>query len=244
MIERTTRAARSALAAALLLAATATAAQNHPARPIRLLVPSTPGGSVDTLSRAVGARLSERWCQQVVVDNRVGAGGVIAAETTAKGIPDGYTLLMCTVSACATNVSLHKTLPYDPIKDFAPVSLVAAQNLMLLIHPSVTAQSVKELIALAKANPGRYSFGSAGNGTGSHLSGELFKLLAGVDILHVPYKGVAPALLDMVAGQVSMSFPSILSGTPQWNPARRGRSLCRKKARTRWAARPGSSARI
>ena len=215
----TTFGARSSfrlVAAVLLLMPILAGAQNYPTRPIRLLVPSTPGGSVDTLARGVGARLSERWGQQVVVDNRAGAGGVIAAETTAKAVPDGYTLLMCTVSACATNVSLHKNLPYDPLKNFAPVSLVATQNLMLLVYPSVPAQSVKELVAAAKVNPGKYSFGSAGSGTGSHLSGELFKLLAGVDILHVPYKGVAPALLDMVAGQVSMSFPSILSGTPQW----------------------------
>ena len=196
------------------------AAQSYPARPVRLLVPSTPGGSVDTLARTIGTRLAEKWGQQVVVDNRAGAGGVIAAETTAKAVPDGYTLLMCTISSCATNVSLHKSLPYDPVKDFAPVTLVATQNLMLLIHPSVGANSVKELIALAKANPGKYSFASAGNGTGSHLSGELFKLLAGIDILHVPYKGVAPALLDVVAGQVSMNIPSILTAMPHWKSGR------------------------
>jgi tripartite-type tricarboxylate transporter receptor subunit TctC len=206
----------SCLLLAAILMSSPAAAQSYPSRPIRLLVPSTPGGSVDTLARAVGSRLSERLGQQVVIDNRAGAGGVIAGETTAKAFPDGYTLLICTVSACATNVSLHKSLPYDPLRDFAPVTLVATQNLMLLVHPSVPASTVKELIAAAKAGPGKYSFGSAGSGTGSHLSGELFKLLAGVDILHVPYKGVAPALLDMVSGQVSMSFPSILSGTPQW----------------------------
>src|SRR5690349_21575294 len=130
-----------------LVAPSAMAAESYPVRPIRLLVPSTPGGSVDTLARAIAARLSERWSQQVVVDNRAGAGGVIAAETTAKAIPDGYTLLMCTVSACATNVSMHRSLPYDPVKDFAPVTLVATQNLMLLVHPSVPARSVKELVA-------------------------------------------------------------------------------------------------
>ena len=206
----------AALAAVLTIAPCGAAqTQAYPARPVRLLVPSTPGGSVDTLSRAIGTRLSEKWNQQVVVDNRPGAGGVIAAETTAKAVPDGYTLLMCTVSSCATNVSLHKSLPYDPIRDFAPVTLVATQNLMLVVNPSIRASSVKELIALAKASPGKYSFASAGNGTGSHLSGELFKLLAGIDIFHVPYKGVAPGLLDTVTGQVSMNFPSIISGTPQ-----------------------------
>jgi tripartite-type tricarboxylate transporter receptor subunit TctC len=199
-----------------LLACTIVHAQTYPSRPVRLLVPSTPGGSVDTLARTIGAKLSEKWGQQVVVDNRAGAGGVIAGETNAKAVPDGYTLLMCTISACATNVSLHRNLPYDPVRDFAPVTLVATQNLMLLVHPSVPASSVKELIAVAKANPGKYAFASAGNGTGSHLSGELLKLLAGIDLLHVPYKGVAPALVDTVAGQVSMNIPSILSAMPQW----------------------------
>ena len=203
------------LGAALAILATASYAQTYPARPVRLLVPSTPGGSVDTLSRTIAARLSERWGQQVVVDNRAGAGGVIAAETTAKAPPDGYTLLMCTIASCATNVSLHRNLPYDPVRDFAPVTLVATQNLMLLIHPSVPAQSVKELVALAKAHPGKYSFASAGNGTGGHLSGELFRLLAGIDLLHIPYKGVAPALVDVVSGQVTMTFASILSALPQ-----------------------------
>ncbi|HEX2825255.1 MAG TPA: tripartite tricarboxylate transporter substrate binding protein [Burkholderiales bacterium] len=207
---------RGAVALALAAALPAIAAQtNYPTRPVRLLVPSTPGGSVDTLSRTIGSRLSEKWGQQVVVDNRPGAGGVIAAETTAKAVPDGYTFLMCTVSSCATNVSLHKNLPYDPIRDFAPVTLVATQNLMLVVNPSIPANSVKELVALAKANPGKYSFASAGNGTGSHLSGELFKLLAGINIFHVPYKGVAPGLLDTVTGQISMNFPSIISGVPQ-----------------------------
>ena len=200
----------------ICVAITAVHAQNYPVRPVRLLVPSTPGGSVDTLARSIGTRLSDKWGQQVVIDNRSGAGGVIAAETTAKAIPDGYTLLMCTVSSCATNVSLHKSLPYDPVRDFAPVSLVATQNLMLVVHPSVPASSVKDLVAAAKASPGKFSFASAGSGTGSHLSGELLKVLAGIDLLHVPYKGIAPGLLDVIGGQVSMAFPSIISGTPQW----------------------------
>ena len=197
------------------LPCSAAQSQNYPTRPVRLLVPSTPGGSVDTLSRAVATRLSEKWSQQMVVDNRPGAGGVIAAELTAKAPPDGYTLIMCTVASCATNVSLHRSLPYDPLKDFEPVTLVATQNLMLLVNPAIPAGSVKDLVALAKASPGKYSFASAGNGTGGHLSGELFKLLAGIDLLHVPYKGVAPALIDVVSGQVSMTFSSILTSLPQ-----------------------------
>jgi len=199
---------------ALALAADA-AAQGYPARPIRLMVPSTPGGSVDTLARTIGPKLSEKWNQQVVVDNRSGAGGAIAGELTAKAAPDGYTLLMGTVASLATNVSLQKKLPYDPVKDFAPITLVATQNLMLLVHPSVPAKSVQELTALAKKQPGALSFASAGNGTGGHLSGELYRMLAGIDMLHVPYKGVAPAIIDVVSGQVTMTFASIISSMPQ-----------------------------
>lgn len=216
MIQRTLRSTLSiGIAAAALTAAATAHAQSHPVRPVRLVVPSTPGGSVDTLSRTLAIQLSEKWGQQVVVDNRPGAGGVIAADLTAKAPADGYTLIMCTVSSCATNVSLHKNLPYHPLKQFEPVTLVATQNLMLLVHPSIPAGSVKDLIALAKPSPGKYSFASAGNGTGGHLSGELFKMLAGIDLLHIPYRGVAPALLDVVSGQVSMTFASILSSLPQ-----------------------------
>jgi tripartite-type tricarboxylate transporter receptor subunit TctC len=202
--------------AAVVAAATGTAAaQAYPAKPIRFIVPSTPGGSVDTLARTVGPRLSEKWGQQVIVDNRSGAGGAIAGELVAKSPPDGYTLLIGTVASLATSVSLQKKLPYDPLKDFAPVTLLATQNLMLLVHPSLPVKSVKELTALAKKKPGSLSFSSAGNGTGGHLSGELYKMLAGVDLLHVPYKGVAPAMIDVVSGQVTMTFASILSGSQQ-----------------------------
>jgi tripartite-type tricarboxylate transporter receptor subunit TctC len=169
---------------------------------------------VDTLARTIGPKLSERWGHQVVVDNRSGAGGTIAAEFTAKSPPDGYTVMLGTVASLATNVSLQKKLPYDPLKDFAPVTLVATQNLALSVHPSVPARNVRELVKLAKSRPGQLTFASAGNGTGSHLSGELFKQLGGVDILHIPYKGVAPALVDVISGQVSMSFPSILTSLP------------------------------
>lgn len=202
------------IAAALATAGTATA-QNYPSRPIRIVVVSTPGGSVDTMARTVGPKLAEKWGQQVIVDNRPGAGGAIAAELVAKAPPDGYTLIMGTVASFATNVSLRKKLPYDPVKDFAPITLVATQNLMLLVHPSVPTKTVKELVALAKKRPGTLSFASAGNGTGGHLSGELFKMLAGIDMLHIPYKGVAPAIIDVVSGQVTMTFASILSSLPQ-----------------------------
>ena len=190
------------------------AAQQYPNRPIRLIVPSTPGGSVDTLARTIGPKLTERWGQQIIVDNRAGAGGAIAGELVAKSPPDGYLLLLGTIASLATNASLQKKLPYDPVRDFAPVTLVATQNLMLVVHPSVPARTVRELVRFAKSQPGKLSFASAGNGTGSHLSGELFKQLAGVDILHIPYKGVAPAMMDVISGQVAINFPSILSALP------------------------------
>ncbi len=208
------RVAQAALMVVMFGIAGNALAQNYPNRPIRIVVVSTPGGSVDTMARVVGPKLAERWGQQVIVDNRPGAGGAIAAELVARSPADGYTLIMGTVASLATNVSLRKSLPYDPVRDFAPITLVATQNLMLLIHPSIPAKSVKELVALAKRQPGQLSFASAGNGTGGHLSGELFKLLAGIDMLHVPYKGVAPALIDVISGQVSMTFASILSGHP------------------------------
>ena len=205
----------SIFAVVVTAATCAASAQGYPAKPIRLIVPSTPGGSVDTLARTVGPRLAEKWGQQVIVDNRSGAGGAIAGELVAKSPPDGYTLLVGTVASLATNVSLQKKLPYDPAKDFAPVTLLATQNLMLLVHPSLPVKSVKDLTALAKKQPGSLSFSSAGNGTGGHLSGELYKMLAGVNLLHVPYKGVAPAMIDVVSGQVTMTFASILSGAQQ-----------------------------
>ena len=195
------------------LAAGATA-QPYPNRAVRVIVPTTPGGSVDTIARTLAPRLAERWGQQIVVDNRPGAGGAIGGDLAAKSPPDGYTLLLGTIAPLATNVSLQKRLPYDPLKDFAPVSLVATQNLMLVVHPSVPARTVKELVRFARARPGTLSFASAGNGTGSHLSGELFKQMAGIDILHVPYKGVQPAMVDLISGQVAMDFPSILSALP------------------------------
>ena len=214
------RISRHALFAVLLVAGTAAPAQNYPTHPIRLLVPSTPGGSVDTFARMIGSHLSERWGQQVVIENRPGAGGTIAAELTAKAAPDGYTLIAGTVAAMATNVSIYRALPYHPLKDFAPVTLIARQALMLLVHPTLPARSVRDLIALAKSRPGQLSFASAGNGSGGHLSAELFKLTAGIELQHVPYKGVAPAIVDVISGQVEMTFSSILSALPHVKSAR------------------------
>ena len=167
------------------------------------------------LARTIGPRLNERWGQQVVIDNRSGAGGVIAAELTAKAPPDGYTLIMATIASMATNVSLSRNLPYDPVRDFAPITLVASQQLVLLANPGFAAKSVSELIQLAKAKPGQIAFATAGNGTGGHLTGELLKLLAGIDLLHVPYKGSAPALVDVISGQVPLTFISVITGLPQ-----------------------------
>jgi tripartite-type tricarboxylate transporter receptor subunit TctC len=198
----------------LAFASALASAQPFPTKPIRILVPSTPGGSVDMLARTVGNHLSERWSQQVVVDNRSGAGGVIAAELTAKAPADGYTLIMATIAAMATNVSLTRNLPYSPGRDFAPITQVASQQLVLIVHPAVAAKSVAELSALAKAKPGQLTFASAGNGSGGHLSGELYKILAGIDLTHVPYKGIAPAIVDVISGQVTMTFASIISGAP------------------------------
>jgi tripartite-type tricarboxylate transporter receptor subunit TctC len=206
---------RTAIAVAAMTISCNATAQTYPTKPVRIVVVSSAGGSVDTMARTVGAELTERWGQQVVIDNRGGAGGAIAAEIVAKAPPDGYTLIMGTVASFAINVSLRKKLPYDPVKDFEPISLVATQSLILLVNKTIPAKSVKELIALAKKQPGKLSFASAGNGTGGHLSGELFKDLADIDMLHVPYKGVAAALLDVVSGQVSMSFASVLSSLPQ-----------------------------
>jgi tripartite-type tricarboxylate transporter receptor subunit TctC len=205
----------SAFASVILaFVASAGMAQDYPIRPIRIIVPSTAGGSVDTLARTVGTQLSQRWKQQIVVDNRSGAGGVIAGELTAKAAPDGYTLIMATIAAMATNVSLAKKLPYDPVRDFAPITLVASQQIVLLVTPALPAKSVAELIQLAKAKPGQLTFASAGSGSGGHLSGELLKILAGIDLTHVPYKGIAPAIVDVISGQVSMTFASVISGTP------------------------------
>ena len=189
-------------------------AQNYPAKPIRIIVPSTPGGSVDMLARTIGARLGERWGQQVVVDNRSGAGGIIAGELTAKAAPDGYTLIMATISSMATNVSLTRNLPYDPVRDFAPVTHVASQQIVLLANANFAAKTLPELFALAKAKPGQIAFGSAGNGTGGHLAGELLKILAGIDLTHIPYKGSSPALVDVISGQVPLTPISINTALP------------------------------
>ena len=187
------------------LAAFSAAAQ-YPGKPVRIVVPFSAGGTTDILARAVGQKLTAAWSQPIVIDNRPGASGMIGAEMVAKAPPDGYTVLMASVAEVAINQSLYTRMTYDPLKDLAPVTLAGFTPLILVVHPSVQARSVKELIGLAKAKPGRFTFASPGNGSVQHLSGELLKTVARVDITHVPYKGGAPAVTDLVGGQISMFF--------------------------------------
>lgn len=196
------------------LASGAALAQAYPSKPIRLIVPFPAGGAVDISARAIGAELSKSLGQQVVVENRPGAGGNLAAEAAARSAPDGYTLFMATSAILAVNPVLYAKVPFDPVKDFAPISVVASSDNVLVVHPSVPAQSVGELIALAKANPGKYSYASSGSGSSTHLAAEMFKMMAGVDLLHVPYKGGPPGVVDLLAGQVHMIFDLVPSALP------------------------------
>jgi tripartite-type tricarboxylate transporter receptor subunit TctC len=189
-------------------------AQSYPSKPIRVIVPFPVGGIADLYTRIIGAKVSEAWGQPVLVENRTGAGGNIGADLVAKSAPDGYTLGIGSVGTHAVNVSLFSKLPYDPVADFAPIALVAEADALLVVHPSVPARSVAELIALARAKPGALSFASAGPGTTSHLAGELFKLMAKVDMLHVPYKGNTPAITDLLAGQTSLLFATMPTVLP------------------------------
>jgi tripartite-type tricarboxylate transporter receptor subunit TctC len=195
----------------LSLAAAAAGADAYPTKLIRMIVPFPAGGTTDILARSVGQKLGEALGQQVIIDNRPGAGGNIGSDMVAKAAPDGYTLLMGTVGTHAINPSLYPKMPYDHVKDFAPIALVAGVPNVLVVNPSVEAKSMQELIALAKAKPGQLSFASSGNGTSIHLSAELFKTMAGVDMLHVPYKGSAPALTDLIGGQVNLMFDNLTS---------------------------------
>lgn len=192
-----------------LTAGGAVAQDPYPTRPVRMVVPFPAGGPTDIVARPLAQKLSEALGQQVIVDNRGGAGGTIGADVAAKAAADGYTLLMGTVGTQAINSSLYKKLPYDPARDFAAVSLVAAAPVALVVHPSVQAKSVKELIALAKTQ--RLAFGSAGSGSPGHLAGVMFAEAAGVELMHVGYKGSAPALNDLIAGQIPLMFDPVQS---------------------------------
>jgi tripartite-type tricarboxylate transporter receptor subunit TctC len=205
----------AAVAALLTLGAAGAFAQNFPTKPIRLVVPFPAAGTTDILAREVAQRLSVLWGQSVVVDNRPGAGGNIGSDLVAKSAPDGYTLLMGTVGTHAINPSLYSKMPYDHVKDFVPIVLVAGVPNVLEVTPSLPVNSVADLIKLAREKPGQLNFASSGSGTSIHLSGELFKAMAGVDMTHVPYKGSAPAITDLMGGQVQLMFDNLPSSLQQ-----------------------------
>jgi tripartite-type tricarboxylate transporter receptor subunit TctC len=205
---------RFAAAAALMLIAGGAMAQAWPSKPIRYVVPFAPGGTTDILGRTIADKLAIALGQPVIVENKPGAGGGVGAEFVAKSPADGYTIMGGTISTHAINASLYKNLGYDPVRDFVPITLIARVPNMLVVNPSLPASNVKELIALLKANPGKYSFASSGNGTSQHLSGELFKTMTGVEMQHIPYKGSPPALADVVGGQVAMTFDNITTALP------------------------------
>jgi tripartite-type tricarboxylate transporter receptor subunit TctC len=186
---------------------------DYPAKPVRLVVGQTPGGATDIVARAIAQKLGESLGQSVIVDNRSGAAGSIGAALVAKSPPDGYTLLVVS-SSFSINPGLYSDLPFDPVKDLAPVTLIAEAPFLLVVNPSLPAKGVNELIALAKARPGALTFSSGGNGSSGHLAGEFFKNLAGVALIHVPYKGAAPATVDVIAGQIDMTFASVVSALP------------------------------
>ncbi len=202
------------VALALLAPQAGGAADNYPAKPIRFVVAFPPGGGTDIIARVIAQKLSERLAQQVVVDNRPGAGGNIGTDIVAKSAPDGYTMLMGSAGPLAINASLFAKMPFDPIKDLAPVTLAASTPNVLVVHPSLPARTVKELIALARARPGEINFASSGHGTPAHLAGELFNSMAGVKLVHVPYKGAAPALADLLGGQVQLMFSTMPPALP------------------------------
>ncbi len=207
-------AAFSAMLVVLAIPAAGVAADTYPAKAIRMIVPFPPGGTTDILGRVAGQKITEALGQQVIIDNRPGAGGIIGTELVAKSPPDGYTLLTDPGSTLTINPSLFSKLAFDPLKDFAPITILAAVPNMLEVHPSLPVKNVKELIALAKSKPGQLNYASTGAGQSTHLSMELFKTMAGIDLNHIPYKGSAPALTDLLGGQVSLMFDNMPSSLP------------------------------
>lgn len=188
-------------------------AQTYPAKPVRIVVPYPPGGTTDILTRLIGQKLSETWGQQAIIDNRAGASGNIGADAVVRSAGDGYTLLSAS-TVHTVNPSLYSKLSYDPLKDFTPITLLAQVANILVVHPSLPVKSVKEFIAFAKARPGQLNFSSAGNGSAPHLTAEMFKTMTGVDIVHVPYKGAPPAMTDLLAGHVALTFATAPSAVP------------------------------
>ncbi len=202
------------LSAVLLAGTTWVAAQEYPSKPVRLIVPFAPGGGNDIVARAIAQQLSASLGRQFVVDNRAGAGGVVGAELAAKSPADGYTLFLGGVGSHAVNPNLHAKLPYDPVTDFAPITLIASAPSVLVVHPSVPARTIEEFTALAKANPGKLNFASNGNGSSAQLAAVLYESMAGVRMVHVPYKGLAPALADLLSGEVQLMFSSMVAIIP------------------------------
>ncbi len=201
-------------ALAALSAVAPAAAQPYPQKPVRLIVGFPPGGATDVVARLVGQKLGEQLGQQFVVDNRGGADGNIGAELVAKAPPDGYTLMLATIGTMTINPSLHRKMPFDTLRDFAAISQVTSLPQLLVVHPSVPAKTVSDLIAYAKSRPGQLNFASGGSGSAIHLAGELFKMMSKVDMVHIPYKGSAPAMTDLLSGQVSLMFDQILTALP------------------------------
>lgn len=209
---------RYTMACGALVAALApfyAAAQNYPAKPVRLIVPYPPGGPTDLVGRAIGQKLTAVWGQQVVVENRAGAASAVGTEVAARAAGDGYTLLLGTSAGFCINPALGGKLPYDPEQDFAPITLLVINPQILVVHPSLPVNSVKSLIAFAKSRPGQINYASVGNASPQHLGMEMLKRMAGIDMLHVPYKGTAPAVTDILAGNVSLMFNSMPSVLPQ-----------------------------
>lgn len=204
-----------AIAAAAALCADAAVAQTYPVKPIRFIIPFTPGGNTDVLGRLLGQKLTEAWGQQVVIDNRAGAGGTLGVDQASKAPPDGYTIVMGTFGSVLVAKSLYKKLDYDPLRDLAPVVLVSTPPGLLVTHPLVPVKNVQELITYARSSPGKLNYASSGSGTWNHLFGELFNAMAQVKIVHVPYKGAAPAVTDLLGGQVQMMFSPFPPALPQ-----------------------------
>ncbi|CAG0982025.1 hypothetical protein BURK1_01797 [Burkholderiales bacterium] len=208
-------AACALLALATALAVPHAVAQSFPSKPVRLVIPFPPGGSLDNIGRLLAHKLSEGWGQQVVIENRPGAGGNIGADAVAKSPADGYTVVMGALSTHAVNPNLYAKMPYDAARDFAPISLVAITPNVLIVNAASPAASLQDLIAIAKANPGRTNFGSGSNGSAGHLAGELFKLETGTDVMHIPYKGGAPALQALLAGDTQFMFDNLANAMAQ-----------------------------
>ena len=202
-----TTAIRLLFAGLAALAAAAAAAQTYPVKPVRIVNPFSPGGSLDLVARTLAKSMSAELGQQVIVDNRPGAGGTIGVDLVAKSPPDGYTLL-AVQSSITINPSLQKNIPYDPVRDFAPISKIASYMFFLVVHPSLPARSVKQLVALAKSKPGEINYASVGIGSGTHLAGELFNYMTGVKMMHIPYKGTGQVMPDLIGGQVAVHFGS------------------------------------